>query len=78
VRSFPADTIFDGVRNFTALTEAVCPLCVAAGDVASSVVFELFQTRTSPSKDPDTMRVPESEDSTSTELTQSSCSKLEI
>lgn len=74
----PAETIFVGVRNFTAFTEAVCPLYIADGDVASKAVFELFHTRINPSNEPDNIRASDSEASTSTELTQSSCSKLEM
>lgn len=70
----PAETIFEGVKNFTAFTDAVCPLRAAAGDVASKAVFELFHTRIKPSNEPERMRDP----ATSTEETQSSCSKLEM
>jgi hypothetical protein len=79
VRSLPEDTTFVGERNFTAFTEAVCPFCAAGGEVARREVSVVFHTRINPSKAPESMRDElDSEDRTSTELTQSSCSMEEM
>ena len=86
MRSIPADAIWVGDMNFADLIAAVCPPAPAGGPVAIACP-DLFHIRSSPSYEldnilscPETIvlfpHVPAGDvaESTSTELTQSSCS----